>query len=271
MNPDDGDLATTTEDATTVAAGGDDAGFDDGFDNPRVPTATPESEAATQAEVVAPAVEYAQWTRAEYEDFKAFRASQERSFGTAFGKIGGIERTLQQFQKSAAPIKQASIDAMRADGFEDHAAALEWIRDLTVVQAGASTDPAQIEELLQQRIAPAVAAIEQKVELRLLAKEHPDYKAIDADPAFTQWIAAQPEAFRQSLAEASQAYDSEVVGAAMTKFKAARKAAASTKRHSDDTHSDRQSLINAAVTPRGTGATPAANTEDDFDAGFKQR
>jgi hypothetical protein len=258
MGPDEGALPDDTT---------DDAGFDDGFDNPS-PTVTPETQEEAAEETAVPKAPSLDERLAAAEALiDSLRSSQEKSSSTAFGKIGGIERTLQQFQAGAqVEIAQEDIDAMRADGFESHAKALEKIRSLRALPGG-STDPAQIDELVQQRIAPALTAVEQKFELRLLAKEHPDYKDIDADPAFAQWVATQPEQFRNSLAEASRVYDSDVVGAAMTKFKAARKPAPSTPNNST-----RRSLIEAAVTPRGTGGNPAATTEDDeFDAGFKQR
>lgn len=237
------------------------AGFDDDELPPTERPDAVEREPEKRAEVAAPAIEYAQLTKAEYEDLKAFRASQEKSFGTAFGKIGGIERTLQQIQAGAqVEISQEDIDALRED-FPPLAAVLEKVRNMRALPGG-SADSAQIDEMVQQRIAPALSAVEQKFELRLLARDHPDYKAVDANPAFAQWVATQSDEFRQSLAKASQEYDSAVVSAAMSSFKSASKAAPPVQNNPT-----RNSRMTAAVTPRGSGAARAPVGNDER-AGF---
>lgn len=257
MNPQD-------EQAGQVDA--DDADFDSGFDdNTTTSTETPgTSEEVSQPAVIeAPAVEYVQLTKAERDDLMAIRASQEKSFGTAFGKIGGIERTLQQLQGGAqVDISQEDIDALR-DDFPPLAAALEKVRSMRALP-GAGMDENRLNEMVQQRIAPALSAVEQKFELRLLAKDHPDFQQIDADPAFAAWVNAQPDEFKASLAKASADYDSATVSDAMTRFKAARKPG-----QSQD--SARRSRLQAAVTPRGSGQTHATDTDDPFDAGFNSR
>ena len=100
----------------------------------------------------------------------------------------------------------------------------------------------------------------------MLAKDHPDFKQIDADPAFAAWVQAQPDEFKQGLAKASAEYDSEVVSTAMTKFKQSRKAAPATP--AADPASARRSRMSAAVTPRGTGGTAASDSTDPFLTGF---
>ena len=259
--------------STTLTPEQEAAEFAEGFDDNLLesPTATPgqqegatePSEPETPKEPEAPAVEYVQLTKAERDELMGLRAQQEKSFGTAFGKIGGIERTLQQLNSGAqVEISQEDIDALK-DDFPPLAAALEKVRNMRALP-GAGVPTEQLDELVQQRIAPAL----QRMELRMLAKDHPDFKQIDADPAFAAWVQAQPEAFKQTLAQASAAYDSEVVSDAMTKFKQSRKAAPA------DTGSDqataRRSRIAANVTPRGSGGNAGPNPNDDFLAGFNE-
>lgn len=231
-------------------------------------TETPRNEPEHQADA-APAIEYAQLTKAEVEELRSraaqvddLRATQDKSFGTFGRTIKGLQDTIAQFQAGAqVEISQEDIDSLRED-FPPLAAALEKVRNMRAIPGG-SADSAQIEELVQQRMAQAISSVEQKVELRLLAREHPDYKAIDADPAFAQWVAEQPKQFRQSLVQASEAFDSEVVGAAMSAFKAARKQVPS----ATSTRTSRQA---AAVTPRGNGATTTTGGDDpasEFNAG----
>ena len=254
MGPEDGELPTGTDSATNDAPG-DDAGFDDGFDNPRTPTATPEATEEKPAdEPKQPTME--ERIAAAEALIDTLKASQEKSFGTAFGKIGGIERTLG---KADVDIDQADIDAMRADGFESHARALEKIRDLKVVRAGGvitDDDRAQL-----------VATAKRELQTEQVADEHPDWAEVAATPEFQAWKATQSAADQARL---NNSWSPGFIVKSLTAFKAS-KAKPAPRVPADDSHSTRRSLIDAAVTPRGTGGNPAATTEDDFDAGFKQR
>ena len=241
------------------------AGFDD--DTTATPTETPaeQQDNANQQEAepvqAEPAPEYVQLTKAERDELIAMRQKWENQFGTAFGKIGGIERTIKSLTDGAqVEISQEDIDALK-DDFPPLAAALEKVRNLRALPGG-GVDQEQIANLVAEK----VSAVEQKFELRLLSKDHPDWKQIDADPAFAQWVAAQPDEFKQTLAQASQSYDSAVVSNAMTMFKQSRKAAPATP--AADPASARRSRMSAAVTPRGTSGASAGDSTDPFLSGF---
>jgi hypothetical protein len=257
-----GDASTLNQDDEAAFA----AGFDD--DTTATPTETPAEQQdadALQEASTAPAApaapEYAQLTKAQLDDLLAIKTMQEKQFGTAFGKIGGIERTLQQLNSGAqVDISQEDIDALK-DDFPPLAAALEKVRNLRALPGGGLD-----QEQLASLVAEKVSAVEQKFELRLLSKDHPDWKQIDADPAFAQWVAAQPDEFKQNLTQASQSYDSSVVSDAMSKFKQSRKAAPANP--AADPASARRSRMSAAVTPRGTGGTAAGDSSDPFLSGF---
>jgi hypothetical protein len=257
-----GNASTLTQDEEAAF----DAGFDD--DTTATPTETPaeQQDTATQPEAsTAPAEpaapEYAQFTKAERDELMALREQAQKQFGTAFGKIGGIERTLQQLNSGAqVEIRQEDIDALK-DDFPPLAAALEKVRNLRALPGG-GVDQEQIEALVEQRVAPRL----QRMELRLLSKDHPDWQQVDKDPAFGAWVAAQPDEFKQALAQASQSYDSEVVSNAMSMFKQSRKAAPAPP--AADPASARRSRMSAAVTPRGTGGATAGDSSDPFLTGF---
>lgn len=255
-----GDASTLTPDQQDT----EDAAFAAGYDDTTAtPTETPadQQDDATQQETAPaePVPEYVQLTKAERDKLMALGDQAQRQFGTAFGKIGGIERTLQQLNSGAqVEISQEDIDALK-DDFPPLAAALEKVRNLRALPGG-GVDQEQIANLVAEK----VSAVEQKFELRLLAKDHPDWKQIDGDPAFAAWVAAQPDEFKQTLAQASQGYDSAVVSDAMTKFKQSRRTAAP----APDPASARRSRMSAAVTPRGTGGATAGDSTDPFLAGF---
>ena len=251
----------------------DDADFNAGFndDTTATPTETPaaQQDGAGQGDngeqaQAEPAPEYVQLTKAERDELMGLRDQAQKQFGTAFGKIGGIERTLQQLNSGAqVEISQEDIDALK-DDFPPLAAALEKVRNLRALPGG-GMDPDQLANLVNEK----VSAVEQKFELRLLAKDHPDWKQIDGDPAFGAWVAAQPDEFKQNLAQASKAYDSEVVSEAMTKFKQSRKAAPATA-PTPDRASAFRNRAQAGVTPRGVGGNAAPNATDDLMAGFTE-
>lgn len=241
------------------------AGFDE--DTTATPTATPaeQQDDAAQGENGEPAQadpppEYVQLTKGERDELFALREQATKQFGTAFGKIGGIERRLQELNSGAqVEISQEDIDALR-DDFPPLAAALEKVRSLRALPGG--MDPDKLESMVTER----VSKVEQRLELRLLAKDHPDWKQVDSSPDFQAWVAAQPDEFKVKLAEASQTYDSETVSAAMTRFKQSRRTAAP----APDPASARRSRMSAAVTPRGVGGPAAPNPTDDLMAGFTE-
>lgn len=261
------------EDAVAEVDAGDD-GFDDGFNNVATPpTETPETEAAEKPEAQ-PAIEYAQLTKAELDELKTraalieeMRATQDKSFGTAFGKIGGIERRLQEI--AAAPsveVQQADIDALK-DDFPALATALEKVKNLRSL--GGGVDHAKIDEMVQERLAPALSSIgttvEQAVEKRLLSREHPDWQPVTQSEGFLNWAGKQPVEFQKTLADS---WDSTFIGKAITDFKKSTKPAP-TPAPAADTGSARRSRLSAAVTPKGSGNAAPADTDSDFDAGFK--
>lgn len=251
--------------------------FDSGFgagptDTPGEPLMTEGKDAAELAEPTAP--QYAQITVDDLAALKAsaarsdeLRATLEKVQGTAFGKIGGIERQLKELSAASSPdISQDAIDQFREDGFEPLAQALEQLKGIRVLGGGQAIDT---EALLSQA--------EQRFEMKQLARQHPDWQQIDADPAFAAFMAALPADRQQALGKASADYDSAVVGAEMAAFKADRtakaaKAATQARQDQPDPASVRRSRMSAAVTPRGPGNEPGANNpQADFDAGFKAR
>ena len=259
-----GDASTLTHEQQAQADADFAAGFDD--DTTAAPTETPaaQQDDTTQGEnteqPAEPVPEYVQLTKAERDELFALREQAQKQFGTAFGKIGGIERRLQELNTGAqVEISQEDIDALK-DDFPPLAAALEKVRNLRALPGG--LDPDKLDSMVAER----VSKVEQKFELRLLAKDHPDWKQIDADPAFAAWVATQPDEFKQGLAQASQAYDSAVVSEAMTKFKQARRTAPANT--GGDPASARRSRMSAAVTPRGVGGPATPNATDDLMAGF---
>ena len=109
---------------------------------------------------------------------------------------------------------------------------------------------------------------EQRFEAKQLSRQHPDWKQIDADPEFADFVATLPAERQQALQQASNDYDSSVIGAEMTAFKVFKTKPATKPQEQPDPASARRSRISAAVTPRGNGGDTGTNPNDEFMAGF---
>lgn len=276
---------------------GTDDDFDSGFAGAVTPTETPEladtpaaEEAAAQAEPVAqdpPAPEYVQITREDLAGLKASAAAVEELRATltsqtdkTFGKIGGLERLVKELQATTPSGEAVELSEEDMAEFAQEYPELANMQRAVLNKAlgkiklrGTGTEqgfaPEQIDELVSQRLQPALDGVseqvERLVESRLLAKEHPDWKEIvdagnpDSKNPYRTWLAAQPAEYQTQVNTSS---DSGVIGASIAKFKTAAKA--------QQAISQRQSRIDAAVTPRGVGgnAAPSSSDDDDFNAGF---
>lgn len=240
------------------------------------PTATPAADKVVDpAPAVVEAPKYAQITEDELNDLRTraarideIKATQDKSFGTAFGKIGGIERVLADL-KAGGALGELSVDDFTElkeqfpELAEMQVAGLN--RALAKMKAPVS-DPAQFDAKVQELLAPVIARAEaaeqlaQASERRLLTKAHPDWQAVVALPKFGEWAATQPEETRQMLASG---WDADAIGQALTAFKKATAPAVAPQLAA------RKGVMAAAVTPRGTGGHAPGNSEDDdFNAGF---
>jgi hypothetical protein len=260
--------------------------FQAGFTNAETSTETPRTddktgEEANPAEQTAPPPEFVQLTKQEVEELKAraalideIKATQDKSFGTLGGTIRSIRQDLDAMrQGKKVEIDQADIDALKED-FPGLSKALEKVRDLQVIAP--TVDQEAIGKMVDERAGAKVTALLQDLESRALRRVHPDWKEYGESKEFAAWVGAQPAEFQQKLAAASDAWDSDFIGSAMTSSKTAAKAkasadakAAEVASNAQDDASARRSRMSAAVSPRGSGATPGPNDDDQFHEGFK--
>lgn len=283
MGPEEDEINLGTD---GTSADADDDGFNEGFAG-TAPTETPgqgneKPEGETGALPAAP--EYVQFTKEEAEQIRArlaavdeLKTAQERGLSTAFGKLGGIERTLKALDPTKkVEIEQAEIDALLADpDFAPFGRALQKVRDLQVIHAGGPVDEEAIGKIVDQRVEARTTAIRdeirQDLEKRALRRVHPDWETYQASDEFAAWARAQGDEYIGKLMTASQTWDSDFIADAMTKAKAAAKKPQPTPAPPpSDPASARRARMAAAATPRGTGGAPAAGTTDDdaFDEGF---
>lgn len=182
-----------------------------------------------------------------------------------FGKIGEINREVKRLealaQSSVQPREAQSIQVtaemfsnMREEFGEDFANALA--RDLSQIplsQQGVGIDQTQIDMLLEQR----VAQIENNFEMKLVAREHPDWESIAQSDDFNGWKNQLPADIQDRL---DTTWDSGFISAAISAYKKDKAL------HQEQLIKKNQKL-EAAVMPTSTGGFDE-NYEDDFEAGF---
>ena len=272
-----------------------DADFNAGFDTEEAdatPTKPPEANADDDTQAAAPVVaavaepvvaepvavapkpKYAKVTEEQLASIVAQAADSQRKFDQAFGKIGGLQQMIDALKSSTVAGEQVAISA---EDFAELKAEYPELTELTVKGmnkalgkmkgTGAAVGPAQLEQLVQQRLAaetPKITqAIEQSVELRLLKRSHGDWKEVVASPEYNTWLAKQPETVRTA---ATTSWDSDITIPIISSFKESRKA---DKAQTTQAVSTRQQRLEAGINPRGTGGhAPGPTEDDDFHAGF---
>lgn len=238
--------------------------------------------------------EYVQITKAQLEQLmglstqiESVRADAQKNLDKAFGKVGGLERILNDL-RSATPagITVEVSDDIVADireefpelgektlsAFKKFAAKLKG----TGAQA-APFDTGQVVSLVDERA--------RQLQRDILSIKHEDWETIvglpDAegkvpDTEYRRWLAKQPQEVRDRLANS---WDARAIAKSIDQFKAdAKKAndeaaeaarAAAAKATAKPAPSARKRALEAAASPRGEGGRPAAPTEEDeFQAGF---
>jgi hypothetical protein len=236
--------------------------FDSGFDG-----STP-----TQVEEPAPeapeAPKYVQITEDDLKQLQAgvaglaeIRETMGKRFDTAFGKLGGVERTLSQLTSAPTGIAVELNDDIVSDMAEDFpelaAAQLKTLQKfaqtIKMPAAVAPTSPSvDIEEQLQSRIIA--------LETEALEDEYPDWRNTvggpDSNTEYRKWLSTQDAAYQQRLNTTNSAA---IISRSISKFLATNKPKPSA----------RQSVIRDAVTPQGDGGNPTGTSAiDEFNAGF---
>jgi hypothetical protein len=234
------------------------AGFSD------EPTETPVQSEQTQDEKPAepaaaePApVKYAQIPEDEYLSLKAvaakipeIEARFQQQQDKVFGKIGGIERLIQESRASGGGLAKEDVDQFRGD-FPELAAVLD-----KMVGAKQTFNADEV-------VKPALTELDRKWEMRALKRVHPDWLEVSQGEDFKAWVPTLPEAEQQQLATS---WDSEFLAETLTKFKASKKPAPPP---TPNPGSSRKDVLQSAITPRGTVAHQGANDEDEFMSGFQ--
>jgi len=246
----------------------------------------PEAEKAEEPEVVeAPKV--ATVTEEQLNRLLAYgttieeiKTAMEKQFGTAFGKMGGLERVIKDLQSSTPvgqpiTVTEADLEELKGE-FPDLTDKLA--KGLTRIlskfkgtgTAPATFDETQITPIVEQRVNEAKVRIKEELAKEQLADLYPDWQEIvgpkDANTKYRQWLLKQPVEYQKKIAESWSPY---VVADSIDRFReATEKKAPPVKPTPKDQRKER---LAEAVPQRGTpGVKATPSDEEQFLAGYNE-
>ena len=278
-----------------------DAEFDSGFTGTAPTVVTPpaddaakEAEAAAKkaaddaAAAAAAVPKYRQVTEEEFADFqtastliKTLGADPAKRLDQAFGKVGGLERTLKELQAAtphgyAVEVTDDIVADISAEFPEIGAGTLKAFKvfasKLKGTAAPATVDPKVFEEQMRTVASDHMRTLQ----IEALREDYPNWLEIvgtkDSTTPYRKWLSEQPADYQTKLTSTDSAL---VISKSLQKFEAAQAAAkviadkAAADALKNKTPSARQKLLESAVVVRGAGGTPPGKSEDDeFNEGF---
>jgi hypothetical protein len=176
-----------------------------------------------------------------------------------FGTLGALRQAVdalkaQPQQQAAAPVNIA-LKRLSQEYPEMAASLMEDLKE-SQFGGGSQFDPSVVDRAIGEKL----ESVTKTYELKLLSMMHKDWRTIPQSPEFAQWKGGLPP---DELQVVNDSWDAISVGESLTKFKAWKETNTQAKQQ-------RQSRLEAAVTPRGTRKpTPSMTEEDAFIAGFK--
>lgn len=254
------------------------------------PTTTPAAEKikAPQEKASEPAVAYAQITVEELnalrENAAELKAAQKVLTDNAFGRIGGLKQALDQLaaqmhaeNKRAITIADDDLADLRAEYPDIAQHLVEGLNKVLAKTRSAPAaqpefDKAQLEQLVAERMTPALAEVEAKVEQKLevksLDRAHRDWREVVTTDGFKEWLSKQPNNLANTFYES---WDSAFLGDTLAAYKKATRALPKAE-PIPQPQDPRSRRLAAAVQPKGSGGHPSSNSaEDEFNAGFAGR
>lgn len=214
---------------------------------------------------VAPAPVFAGFTEAEIKSLFAkvgeFDSLKEQ-LAKAHGKIGELNRTLQESHKSQptqgfSPLPAEEMDDLEKDYPEFVQIAEKRARKAAADAIAAKGDVPDVQAIIQQ----ATAEVRRDMEIRLMDVMAPDWKQTVQSDEFRAWEAVQPDPIRQMFASTESAAELTAIIKGYQDW--ASKAKSQTQRN--------RNRLESAVMPDGvpSKSIPSLSDEDAFMAGFR--
>lgn len=195
-------------------------------------------------------------------------AALEKLSGTAFGKIGGLERTLKQLQEGT-PSGQAVT--LSVDDMEEMKADFPELADMTVkglnralskmkgTGGAPAVDPAQLGQIVDQR----VQVVKEQLALEAADIHMPGWRETVNSPDFKSWLTTQPAEYQETI---NNTWRPSELNGSIQKFNQAKQAKPTKPA------GNRREQLEEGLTPRGVGGHASGRSEqDEFEAGFAHK
>lgn len=251
---------------------------------PPEPEVSPDEQNTPEVASEPEAPKYRQVTEDEWNQLNAraavideIKATHAKQLDTAFGKIGGIERVLRQYQEQTPAGQSVEITK---DDLAEIASEYPELADAQLSAfkrvaeklrgTGKSMDESAVRQVVEPELVKlgdnAVLRAKKEIATETLDETHPDWQTVignvGEDTDYRKWLSAQPQEYQ---ARVNASYSPTVIGRSIDKF---REDQAALKKQAD---TDRRERLKDAVTPKGDEAAGPSDTNDDFMAGFNGR
>ena len=210
------------------------------------------------------------------------KTAMDKQFGTAFGKMGGLERVIKDLQ-AATPVGQpitvteADLTELK-DEFPDLSKklatgltrVLSKFKGTGTAESPATFDPNTVIPLVEERVKVARREIREELSRDQLSDLHENWQAIvgekDSNTEYRQWLLKQPVAYQNKIANSWSPF---VVAHSIDQFLEAQEKAKKPAEKPADTDK-RKARLAEAVPQRGQpGVKATKSDQEEFEAGFK--
>jgi hypothetical protein len=190
------------------------------------------------------------------EQLGAERTERQKLNDKVFGKVGELQQKIDAMKTTAHGISPKARERLKTDFPELAEMLFEDVAPVEQQQAA----PSAVETEPVQTVQPAAGdefTTEQRIELRLLKRDHPDYEQVAKSPEFATWTSSvlSPD----DAAALNDAWDADLVSKRMTEFKAWK--AGEAKAAADK--QTKQDRLGDAINPRGIPRVSASSGGDD--------
>ena len=174
----------------------------------------------------------------------------------AFGEIGGLKQKIESAKSASSGLSTKAKERLMAEFPE--------LADILFDGSTHEVDAPQVKQVSSEEL-------EQKFELRLLKRDHPDWETIRTQPEWLQYMATlQP----QEQVELNNSWDADFVSKHFTTFKGWKTAQTETqKKTADEKTRKKEELtkrLSAALQPQGVQRSGTEYSDDDEEAAMQK-
>jgi hypothetical protein len=209
------------------------------------------------------------------------RNAVEKLRGDAFGKLGGLERTLKGIQDAVPAGVELKVEDLGSISKEYPDLSENLVKGLNSAIArlpkAPAAQPVNLEEIEQRAAAIAQREVDrarvqiaESLAVKFLDAQHEGWKEIvgpkDSDTAYRRWLKTQGAEYERKLLTSTDPVE---IGKSLTKFKDVEKKKPAQPKQPVD---ERKQRLAEAVVPRGGNKPPAPRAktpEEEFAEGFE--